>query len=72
MPPYRRLFIGVSMRQDITTLERAFELAKSGQCATIDQIRLKLKVENFDQHLIQGPSLLAQLRAIMGATPTKG
>jgi hypothetical protein len=55
------------MRRDITTLERAFELAKSGQCATVNQIRLKLKVENFDQHLIQGPSLLAQLRAIMGA-----
>jgi hypothetical protein len=58
------------MRQDKTTLERVFELAKSGQCATINQLRLQLKVENYDQHLIQGPSLLTQLRAIMDAAQT--
>jgi hypothetical protein len=70
--PYRRFFIGVAMRQDITALERAFELAKSGQCITIEQIRQKLKAENFDRHVLEGRSLLAQLRAIMGAAQTKG
>jgi hypothetical protein len=56
------------MRQDKTALERAFDLAKSGQCATIDQIRQKLKAESYNQDVVQGPSLLAQLRAIMAAT----
>jgi hypothetical protein len=72
VPPYRRLFIGVSMRQDVTTLERAFELAKSGNYITIEEIRQKLKAENFDRDRLVGPSLLAQLRAIMGAAQSKG
>lgn len=59
------------MRRDKTALERAFDLAKSGQCATIDQIRQKLKTESYDQDVVQGPSLLAQLRAIMAATRIK-
>ena len=59
------------MRQDKTTLERAFELAKSGKCATVDEIRQKLKAENFDRHAIEGPSLLAHLRAIMSAHRTR-
>ena len=60
------------MSQDKTALERASELAKSGQCVSIDQIRQKLKAENFDRNILVGPSLLAQLRAIIGATQTKG
>lgn len=56
------------MHQDKTVLERAFDLARSGQCATIAQIRQKLKAESYNQNFIQGPSLLAQLRAIMAAT----
>ncbi len=59
------------MHQDKTVLERAFDLAKSGQCATIDQIRQKLKAESYNQDFIQGRSLLAQLRAIMAATQLK-
>lgn len=54
-----------------TALERAFDLAKSGQCATVDQIRQKLKAESYNQDLIAGPSLLAQLRAIMAAAQAK-
>jgi hypothetical protein len=30
-------------------LERAFELAQSGQCASIDDIRRQLKAESFTQ-----------------------
>lgn len=59
------------MHQEKTVLERAFDLAKSGQCATIDQIRQKLKAESYNQDFIQGRSLLAQLRAIMAATQLK-
>jgi hypothetical protein len=31
------------------TLERAFELAQSGDCATIDDIRRRLKTESYAQ-----------------------
>ena len=47
-----------------TTLERAFELARSGSCASVQDIRRRLKSEGYDQveaHL-SGPSLGKQLR----------
>jgi hypothetical protein len=31
-----------------TTLERAYELARSGECATVSDIRERLKRERFD------------------------
>ena len=54
---------------DVTTLERAFALARSGTCANIDEIRLTLKRERFDQidaHLA-GHSIKRQLRALCEA-----
>jgi hypothetical protein len=56
------------MRQDKTTLEKAFELAKSGECATIDEIKQRLKVELYDQHIIEGRSLRSQLRKLIAAS----
>jgi hypothetical protein len=50
--------------QDQTTIERAFELARSGDCDSVNQIRQKLKAERFDQvdaHLA-GPAIARQLR----------
>ena len=49
-----------------TTLERAFTLARSGSCATVNDIRQQLRAERFDQvdaHLA-GPSLGRQLRSL--------
>ena len=49
-----------------TTLERAFDLARSGTCAGVPEIRLTLKRERFDQveaHLA-GQSITRQLRAL--------
>ena len=49
-----------------TTLERAFELARSGQYATVADIRLHLKRERYDSveaHL-QGQSIQRQLRKL--------
>ena len=49
-----------------STLERAFELARSGECATVADIRLRLKRERFDSveaHL-QGQSIQRQLRRL--------
>ena len=48
-----------------TSLERAFELARSGSCATIEEIKQKLKAELYDQHMIEGRSLRSQLRALI-------
>lgn len=50
-----------------TTLERAFELARSGRFASVSDIRLALKRERFDQveaHLA-GASIARQLRGLM-------
>ena len=52
--------------QSPTTLERAFELARSGTCADVAEIRLALKRERHDQveaHL-SGQSINRQLRAL--------
>jgi hypothetical protein len=49
-----------------STLERAFELARSGECASTAEIRLRLKRERFDSveaHL-QGPAINRQLRLL--------
>lgn len=46
-----------------TTLERAFALARSGECASLADIRARLKAEQHDQvdaHLA-GPSIRRQL-----------
>jgi hypothetical protein len=54
------------MTLPLSTLERAFELARSGQCATPADIRLHLKRERFESveaHL-QGHSITRQLRAL--------
>ncbi len=49
-----------------TTLERAFALARSGSCASVNDIRQQLRAERFDQvdaHLA-GPSVSRQLRSL--------
>ena len=52
--------------QSPTTLERAFALARTGDYATVADIRQRLRAERFDlvdAHLA-GPSLARQLRAL--------
>ncbi|MDX2235041.1 MAG: hypothetical protein NW200_11150 [Hyphomonadaceae bacterium] len=45
-------------------IERAFQLAKSGQCLTVDDIRAQLSRERYEMvpAYIRGMSLLTQLR----------
>jgi hypothetical protein len=50
-----------------TSLERAFELAKSGQCATVEEIKKKLKAEGFWADQIVGKTLIKQLRGLIEA-----
>ena len=50
----------------LTTLERAFALARSGTCANVHEIRQQLRAERFDQvdaHLV-GPTISRQLREL--------
>lgn len=52
-------------------LERAFELAASGEFATLTEIRNALKRENYeavDPQLV-GPTVRRQLRRLIGAGP---
>lgn len=48
-----------------STLERAFELAKSGECKGLDELRKKLKAEGYSESQIMGNSLIGHLRTKM-------
>jgi hypothetical protein len=52
------------MSRHPTPVERAFELARSGQHATVDEIRQQMKREGLDHAQISGPVLLKQLRTL--------
>ncbi len=64
-----RLLYGRSMNNRPTTLERAFQLARSGDYSTISDIRRQLKLEGFSDapSQISGPSMLKQLRKLCEA-----
>lgn len=47
-----------------TPLERAFQLARSGEYAGVDQIRRQLRTEGFDTGQLSGPQLMKQLRQL--------
>jgi hypothetical protein len=48
-----------------TELERAFQLAKSGSCGSVGDIRNQLGSEGYSTARITGRSLARQLRALM-------
>jgi hypothetical protein len=52
------------MRQDTTTLERAFELANAGQCKSVDEIK-SLLGEGYWIDAIVGRQLFKQLRDLI-------
>ena len=59
----------------MTAVERAFALARSGTCQSIDEIKLKMRGEGFglaetEPHLA-GPSIRKQLIALMVAAKRK-
>ena len=49
----------------LTALERAFELAKSGHCSSIEEILQCLKLEGYPLASMEGFALRDQLRAII-------
>jgi hypothetical protein len=50
------------MDQNVTSIERAFQLAKSGDCASISDIKKSLQRDGYTAGQITGPLLLKQLR----------
>ena len=54
------------MNKPLSTLERAFELARSGECASTSEIRQRLKQERYDsvEANLKGPSITRQLRLL--------
>jgi hypothetical protein len=55
------------MKIGVTSLERAFELARSGSVSTVEEIRFALKHEGYSVSEIRGPSLQKQLSALVRA-----
>lgn len=55
------------MDPNVTALERAFELARSGACASVPDIRAKLAEEGYARNQIDGPRLIKQLRELCAA-----
>jgi hypothetical protein len=48
-----------------TTLERAFELARSGHYATVCGLKQRLSKEGYVAEQLTGPTLLAQVRSLL-------
>jgi len=59
------------MDERTTPLERAFELAKSGTCASVPDIKRRLMREGHSAAQITGGALLKQLKALIQATMGK-
>lgn len=49
-----------------TTIERAYELARSGACRTVGDLKQRLSAEGYDriQDALYGPTLTAALRKL--------
>jgi hypothetical protein len=56
-----------AMKIGVSTLERAFEIARSGQVRGIEELRTALRQEGYDQTQLHGPTLLGQLRRAVKA-----
>ena len=55
------------MDHRVSPLERAFELAKSGNCASVGDVRRKLRSEGYSAAQITGKTLFKQMRELISA-----
>ena len=53
------------MDSNVSTLERAFQLAATGRYLTVTEIKLQLSREGYRHELVDGPTLAKQLLATM-------
>ena len=56
------------MNNRLTPLERAFELARSGDYGSIPELRAQLSVEGHSTRVVTGATLTKQLREIINAS----
>ena len=54
-----------TMDHSVTQLERAFQLAQSGRCGSVEDIRNQLKSEGYSTAQISGKTLARQLQALI-------
>jgi hypothetical protein len=59
------------MDQNLSALERAFQLARSGSVISIGEIRTLLTREGYNGAQIEGPQLKRQLRRLVEAARAK-
>jgi hypothetical protein len=59
------------MDPTVTALERAFDLAKSGSCASVADIKRRLKAEGYSIDQITGNALARQLDALVKAARSR-
>jgi hypothetical protein len=50
-----------------TDLERAFELARSGRCSRVEDLRTQLRKEGYSVDRLTGRTLIKQLQALIQA-----
>ena len=53
------------MHSTKTTLQRAFELARSGRFRNVPDLRRQLKRKGYQAEQVAGPALILQLRDLM-------
>jgi hypothetical protein len=53
------------MKPNVTSLERAFELAKSGRFRTTSEIKIRLRKEGYLSESVDGHTLLSHLSALI-------
>ena len=58
-----RRFLLTAMEPNVSTLERAFQLAATGRYVTVSEIKLVLTREGYRHELVDGPELSKQLVA---------
>jgi hypothetical protein len=56
-----------AMDHTVTALERAFQLAKSGACASVSEIKKQLRTEGYSTAQVTGRVLSRQLDALIKA-----
>lgn len=53
------------MESGKSTLERAFELARSGRFETVSKLKLAVSAEGYDRRQLEGPALTRQLSGMI-------
>jgi hypothetical protein len=59
------------MDHNVTALERAFQLAKAGDCVSVWHLKMRLKAEGYSLEQIVGRVLLQQLDGLIKAAVRK-